>query len=59
VYGTENKTFNETDPVDPKNFYSWSKVMVEEYVNANKWSIPIQIFRYFNVYGPNEEHKGS
>lgn len=59
VYGVNNRTFNEEDLVDPRNLYSWSKVMVEEFVKCSKWNIPIQIFRYFNVYGPHEEHKGS
>lgn len=59
VYGTDNNTFRETDIPAPKNHYAWSKLMVEEYCGNLKSSTPIQVFRYFNVYGPHEEHKGS
>jgi len=37
-----------------KNLYAWSKYTAEQHVVTNK-----QIaLRYFNVYGPGEEHKG-
>ena len=58
VYGPENTTFNEDDPVDPANMYATSKVLVEQYFKTMKPISPIQIFRYFNVYGPHEDHKG-
>jgi ADP-L-glycero-D-manno-heptose 6-epimerase len=46
VYGSDNKR--------PSNLYGWSKLMGEDYVVA-KGGIAL---RYFNVYGPGEEHKG-
>lgn len=58
VYGTDNTTFKETDIPAPKNHYAWSKFLVEEYCNSRVWDIPVHIFRYFNVFGPGEDHKG-
>ena len=57
VYGPNNTTFRESDPPDPRNLYAWSKFMVETYVGQHDWDIPVQLFRYFNVYGPHEDHK--
>jgi ADP-L-glycero-D-manno-heptose 6-epimerase len=39
----------------PSNLYGWSKLLGEDYVVA-KGGIAL---RYFNVYGPGEEHKGN
>ena len=60
VYGL-NQKFTEDSPVDPRSPYAWSKYLFERYVekNASKWERPVQGFRYFNVYGPNEENKGN
>lgn len=38
----------------PSNLYGWSKYVAEQYVITNNGIA----LRYFNVYGPNEEHKG-
>jgi len=46
VYGFDGKK--------PSNLYAWSKLMGEDYVVA-KGGVAL---RYFNVYGPGEEHKG-
>jgi len=40
--------------VRPSNLYGWSKYLGEQYV-LNRGGIAL---RYFNVYGPGEEHKG-
>ena len=59
VYGTDNTTFNIRDKPAPKNFYAWSKLMVEEYIRCTTNHFDsVHIFRYFNVYGPHEDHKG-
>ena len=58
VYGLHNTTFRESDPVAPANMYARSKVMVEAYFKQMKPASPVQLFRYFNVYGPHEDHKG-
>ena len=46
IYGADN--------ILPSNLYGWSKLLGEDYV-VNKGGIAL---RYFNVYGPGEEHKG-
>ena len=58
VYGPDNTTFNEDDPVAPANLYAESKALVEQYFREMTPTAPVQIFRYFNVYGPHEDHKG-
>lgn len=58
VYGTKNTTFKETDPVNPQTAYAKSKAAIEAFCGGLKASSPVQLFRYFNVYGPHEDHKG-
>lgn len=62
VYGRHynlNTPFKETDPVDPRSPYAWSKYLFERHVaSLRKIDITVQGFRYFNVHGPGEEHKG-
>lgn len=42
-----------TDGLHPSNLYGWSKYVAEQYVILNGGVA----LRYFNVYGPGEEHK--
>lgn len=60
VYGM-NTDFRETGRVDPRSPYAWTKYLFERHVdtvkNTLKPEIKIQLFRYFNVYGPGEENK--
>lgn len=58
VYGIHNTTFNENDTLAPYNHYAWSKFMVEEYIRNRTFNCKVQVFRYFNVFGPGEGHKG-
>lgn len=58
VYGPDNTTFRETDTVSPTNLYARSKHLVELHLHRMTPVSPVQIFRYFNVYGPHEDHKG-
>lgn len=59
VYGL-GTNFKEDAPVDPKTPYAWSKFMCEKYIQEHPGDITVQMFRYFNVYGPQgEAHKGS
>lgn len=59
VYGITN-VFDEACPPNPQSPYAWSKYLFERYVDGfrDKWTIAVQGFRYFNVYGPHEDHKG-
>lgn len=57
VYG-KGSNFSEDAPCSPLNYYAVSKYLFEKYVESKDVSIITQGFRYFNVYGPNEEHKG-
>lgn len=57
IYGPAATTFRESDPVFPQNLYAGSKRAVEECILSRDWPMPVQAFRYFNVYGPHEDHK--
>lgn len=61
VYGNRyRRPMKEDDTCAPLNYYGMSKYLFEEYAKKRaSHSNVVQIFRYFNVYGPNEEHKGS
>lgn len=57
VYGKTNH-FSEDGPCSPLNYYAISKYLFEKYAESrNVSNIIVQGFRYFNVYGPHEEHK--
>jgi ADP-L-glycero-D-manno-heptose 6-epimerase len=64
VYGNNRsqRIFSEDNICYPSSYYAMSKYMFEQYAHkkmfGNNASV-LQIFRYFNVYGPHEEHKGS
>ena len=60
VYGN-NTSFKETDPVYPQTPYAWSKFLIDKFLKENgyeNFGMLVQNFRYFNVYGPGEGHKG-
>jgi ADP-L-glycero-D-manno-heptose 6-epimerase len=62
VYGKrreEQGPFMVTDKCAPANLYAISKYLIEFYIANRNASITCQGFRYFNVYGPNEDHKGT
>ncbi|MGQ7243954.1 ADP-glyceromanno-heptose 6-epimerase [Salinicola sp. V024] len=44
----------------PLNVYGYSKLLFDQYVRARWDEFDSQVvgFRYFNVYGPREQHKG-
>jgi len=61
IYGG-NLVFKEEPTYEsPLNVYGYSKLLFDEYVRRVLPKAESQIvgFRYFNVYGPNEQHKGS
>ena len=59
VYGPTDH-FTEDGPLLPQSPYAWSKYLFDRFVNQFKdeFDITIQGFRYFNVYGSGEDHKG-
>ena len=60
VYGNKYKCpMHENLEVQPLNLYAQSKYFFEEYMKSKNPKIIWQGFRYFNVYGPHEDHKGS
>ncbi len=61
TYGN-NTTFIEDEQYEaPINVYGYSKYLFDQYVRRQLKTARSQIvgMRYFNVYGPHEEHKGS
>ena len=65
VYGA-GKEFGEVrENEDPLNVYAYSKYLFDQYVrkrtdgfSASSGGAQVAGLRYFNVYGPNEAHKG-
>jgi len=60
VYGP-GREFGETrQNEDPLNVYAYSKFLFDQYVRKRLAGARAQVagLRYFNVYGPNEAHKG-
>ena len=43
---------------NPLNLYGWSKHKFDLMAKEKGWFDQITGLKYFNVYGPNEEHKG-
>lgn len=61
VYGN-SKNFQEREENEtPLNIYGYSKLMFDNYVRQLLPSLKSQVvgLRYFNVYGPHEQHKGT
>ena len=62
VYGnTVKDMYTEEDPVYPMTPYAWSKYLIDKFLIDNgidQFNGLVQLYRYFNVYGPGEGHKG-
>lgn len=61
VYGDGQAGFTETPECEyPLNVYGFSKLAFDNYVRRNALDAksPVVGLRYFNVYGPQEAHKG-
>jgi len=57
VYGM-GPNFSEDGELSPQSPYAWSKYLFDRHVKSQKFdNIIVQGFRYFNVYGPHEDHK--
>ena len=64
TYGDGSNGFNDlaTKAYKPLNYYGWSKYFFDKYAtkqSQNKKNPPQWVgLKFFNVYGPNEYHKG-
>ena len=60
VYGGGATFVEKREHERPLNVYGYSKFLFDEYVRRvlPDRTAPIVGFRYFNVYGPREQHKG-
>jgi len=61
VYGGGSVFKEDREYEEPLNVYGYSKFLFDQYVRRLLPSAKSQVvgFRYFNVYGPREGHKGS
>ena len=62
VYGNQLRLNHRSTPngiINPLNYYAISKVIMDYWVqdNMDRFEL-VQGFRYFNVYGDGEDHKG-
>lgn len=60
VYGAGTRFKESREFESPLNVYGYSKFLFDQYVRRQLPQRTAQIvgFRYFNVYGPREQHKG-
>jgi len=47
----------EWGPFQPQHYYGVSKITIDMWCAEQKFSVPVQGMRFFNVYGRNEGHK--
>ncbi|MDM8546281.1 ADP-glyceromanno-heptose 6-epimerase [Candidatus Venteria ishoeyi] len=63
VYGDGNVFSEQRDHEAPLNVYGYSKFLFDQYLRRYMAKHPqhsqVAGFRYFNVYGPREQHKGT
>ena len=59
VYGKEGPFRESGEGERPLNAYAYSKFLFDRYVSSERANISNQVvgLRYFNVYGPREDHK--
>ncbi len=62
TYGNGSKGFSDDDEVSvtlrPINMYGYSKQMFDLWILRNKLKDKVAGVKFFNVFGPNEYHKG-
>jgi len=61
VYGAGSTFVEDRQYEHPINMYAYSKFQFDQYVRRLQPEMKSQVvgFRYFNVYGPREQHKGT
>ena len=60
TYGALESHLREDIPLDqlrPLNMYAYSKALFDRYAQREGWLDTIAGVKYFNVFGPNEQHK--
>jgi ADP-L-glycero-D-manno-heptose 6-epimerase len=60
VYGASKQFIEQPEYERPLNVYGYSKLLFDQVVRLrlNALTAPVVGLRYFNVYGPHEQHKG-
>lgn len=59
VYGRGRRGFAEQhDCEDPLHLYAFTKFLFDQWIRRNARGAPVVGLRFFNVYGPQEQHKG-
>lgn len=60
IYGDSTRFIEEPSFERPLNVYGYSKLLFDQVVRTKLSAARSQVagFRYFNVYGPGEQHKG-
>ncbi len=60
VYGAGQHFSEDEENLAPLNIYGWSKLLFDRWVARQRGDLAARVvgFRYFNVYGPGEGHKG-
>lgn len=59
VYGGSSEFVEKREVERPLNAYAYSKFLFDQYVRRlGKTASQVSGLRYFNVYGPREQHKG-
>ncbi|MBV8727532.1 MAG: ADP-glyceromanno-heptose 6-epimerase [Candidatus Eremiobacteraeota bacterium] len=61
TYGARENGLSEDIPLEelrPLNMYGYSKHLFDQYAQRMDWLDEITGLKYFNVFGPNEQHKG-
>jgi ADP-L-glycero-D-manno-heptose 6-epimerase len=58
VYGGSETFVEQREVEKPLNVYAYSKFLFDQYVRQQKSTTQVAGLRYFNVYGPREQHKG-
>lgn len=62
TYGDGRHGFSDTLPLEvlrPLNAYGYSKHLFDQHAQRQGWLNSLVGLKYFNVYGPNEQHKGN
>jgi len=61
TYGNGNQGYNDDEnklnTLKPINMYGYSKHIFDQWAAKNGWFNKITGFKFFNVFGPNEDHK--